>query len=346
MGLPDVLDADSFLVCEVITPAGNWSSWPPHKHDEERPGEETELEEIYYVETRSTDPRGTDPVGLPARLRHRRTRARSTSLAEVRTGDVVLVPHGWHGPAVAAPTPTSTTSTSWPAPGRSAPGGSATTRPTRGSATTWADEDVDPRLPVGGDPMTPTTVRLTVAQATVRFLAHQWSERDGERQRLFAGCLGIFGHGNVAGHRPGPARRRSCAPPRPASGPACPTCSARNEQAMVHTAVGYAQQRDRLSDLGRARHRSARARPTCSPGPRSRRSTASRCSCCPRAPSPPGSAPRCSRSSSCRTPPTSRSTTPSARCRASSTRSTAPSSCPPRCSARCGCSPTRSRPVR
>jgi 5-deoxy-glucuronate isomerase len=59
MGLPDVLDADSFLVCEVITPAGNWSSWPPHKHDEERAGKETALEEIYYVETRSTDPRGT-----------------------------------------------------------------------------------------------------------------------------------------------------------------------------------------------------------------------------------------------------------------------------------------------
>ena len=43
------------------------------------------------------------------------------------------------------------------------------------------------------------TVRLTVAQAVVRFLGEQWSERDGERQRLFAGCLGIFGHGNVAG---------------------------------------------------------------------------------------------------------------------------------------------------
>ena len=42
------------------------------------------------------------------------------------------------------------------------------------------------------------TVRLTVAQAVVRFLANQWSERDGERQKLFAGCFGIFGHGNVA----------------------------------------------------------------------------------------------------------------------------------------------------
>ena len=44
-----------------------------------------------------------------------------------------------------------------------------------------------------------STVRLTVAQALVRFLAVQRSERDGVEQRLFAGCFGIFGHGNVAG---------------------------------------------------------------------------------------------------------------------------------------------------
>ena len=44
-----------------------------------------------------------------------------------------------------------------------------------------------------------TTIRLTVAQALVRFLAAQYSERDGVEQRLIAGCFGIFGHGNVAG---------------------------------------------------------------------------------------------------------------------------------------------------
>ncbi len=49
------------------------------------------------------------------------------------------------------------------------------------------------------------TVRLTVAQALVRFLGVQYSERDGQRQKLFAGCFGIFGHGNVAGARPGVA---------------------------------------------------------------------------------------------------------------------------------------------
>jgi len=101
-GTPAVLDADAIIACEVVTPAGNWSSWPPHKHDVERGGEETALEEIYYFETKSTDPRGTDPVG------YQRVYASSADrpidvLAEVRTGDVVLVPHGWHGPSVAAP---------------------------------------------------------------------------------------------------------------------------------------------------------------------------------------------------------------------------------------------------
>ncbi|MCG5213776.1 3D-(3,5/4)-trihydroxycyclohexane-1,2-dione acylhydrolase (decyclizing) [Streptosporangium sp. KLBMP 9127] len=80
-------------------------------------------------------------------------------------------------------------------------------------------------------------MKLTVAQATVRFLAAQWSERDGTRQRLFAGCLGIFGHGNVAGL--GQALLEA--------GDDLRYYLARNEQAMVHTAVGYARMRDRLS---------------------------------------------------------------------------------------------------
>ena len=57
-------------------------------------------------------------------------------------------------------------------------------------------------------PDTEPTVRLTVAQAIVRFLANQYVERDGERSKFFAGCFGIFGHGNVAGHRPGAAAGR------------------------------------------------------------------------------------------------------------------------------------------
>src|SRR6478736_3756530 len=88
---------------------------------------------------------------------------------------------------------------------------------------------------------TAETVRLTVAQAVVRFLANQWSERDGERQKLFAGCFGIFGHGNVAGL--GQALLQN----ELADGEEhLPYVLARNEQAMVHTSVAYARQKDRL----------------------------------------------------------------------------------------------------
>jgi 3D-(3,5/4)-trihydroxycyclohexane-1,2-dione acylhydrolase (decyclizing) len=77
---------------------------------------------------------------------------------------------------------------------------------------------------------------LTVSQALVRFLAAQHVERDGERRRFFAGCLGIFGHGNVAGLGQALAQYEDLLPYHPA----------RNEQAMVHIASGYARQRNRL----------------------------------------------------------------------------------------------------
>ncbi|WP_328997372.1 3D-(3,5/4)-trihydroxycyclohexane-1,2-dione acylhydrolase (decyclizing) [Kribbella sp. NBC_00709] len=84
------------------------------------------------------------------------------------------------------------------------------------------------------------TVRLTVAQALVRFLSVQYSERDGQRQKLFAGCLGIFGHGNVAGV--GQALLQS----ELADPTALPYILARNEQAMVHTAAAFARATNRL----------------------------------------------------------------------------------------------------
>src|SRR4051812_29689146 len=79
-------------------------------------------------------------------------------------------------------------------------------------------------------------MRLTAAQALVRFLAAQVVERDGNQRRFFGGCFGIFGHGNVAGigqalyERPDLLR----------------FIPARNEQAMVHASVGYARQLNRL----------------------------------------------------------------------------------------------------
>ena len=97
----------------------------------------------------------------------------------------------------------------------------------------------------------PGTIRLTVAQAVVRFLANQWSERDGDRQKLFAGCFGIFGHGNVAGIGQALLQNelehgiQDDGSGRP-DDQHLPYVLARNEQAMVHTSVAYARQRDRL----------------------------------------------------------------------------------------------------
>jgi 3D-(3,5/4)-trihydroxycyclohexane-1,2-dione acylhydrolase (decyclizing) len=83
------------------------------------------------------------------------------------------------------------------------------------------------------------TVRLTAAQALVRFLAAQHVERDGVEHRFFAGCFGIFGHGNVAGI--GEALYES---------PELLTYyQARNEQALVHVASGYARMKNRLGAL-------------------------------------------------------------------------------------------------
>jgi 3D-(3,5/4)-trihydroxycyclohexane-1,2-dione acylhydrolase (decyclizing) len=78
--------------------------------------------------------------------------------------------------------------------------------------------------------------RVTVGQALVRFLAAQEVERDGERRRFFAGCFGIFGHGNVAGLGQALQQHEDLLPYR----------QARNEQAMVHVAAGYARQLNRL----------------------------------------------------------------------------------------------------
>ncbi len=127
-GTPGTLEASSIIACEVITPSGNWSSYPPHKHDTHRDGVESELEEIYYFEMRpilsaarviaqqaasgeagpgrSGGPRGAeppvcDPVGVQFVYG---TDERPIDVkAAVRSGDVVLVPHGWHGPAMTPP---------------------------------------------------------------------------------------------------------------------------------------------------------------------------------------------------------------------------------------------------
>ena len=89
---PDVHFADRLIAVEVLTPEGNWSSYPPHKHDEDVPGVETALEEIYYFEVAGGG------------FGYQRAYGPEIDICEeVRTGDTVLLPSGYHGPSMAAP---------------------------------------------------------------------------------------------------------------------------------------------------------------------------------------------------------------------------------------------------
>ncbi|MET8898235.1 5-deoxy-glucuronate isomerase [Streptomyces albogriseolus] len=99
-GAAGVFECDKLIAVEVLTPGGNWSSFPPHKHDEHRPGEESVLEEIYYFEFAAHD--GTPGLGYQ-RVSPSGPGRDTDVLAEVRDGDVVLIPDGWHGPSMAVP---------------------------------------------------------------------------------------------------------------------------------------------------------------------------------------------------------------------------------------------------
>lgn len=87
------------------------------------------------------------------------------------------------------------------------------------------------------------TVRLTVAQATIRFLSNQYSERDGVEHRLIPGAFGIFGHGNVAGI--GQALLQNEIAPIEGENP-MPYIMPRNEQGQVHAAAAFAKTTNRM----------------------------------------------------------------------------------------------------
>ena len=84
-----------------------------------------------------------------------------------------------------------------------------------------------------------STVRLTMAQALIRYLQAQLVERDGVEQPFFGGVFGIFGHGNVAGVGQALLQARD----------RLPYVLVRNEQAMVHTAIAYAKRKARLQEV-------------------------------------------------------------------------------------------------
>ena len=92
------VQVDHLLVCEVVTPGGNWSSYPPHKHDEHGDDERV-LEEIYYFEVAD----GPSGPGVGYHRTYGTPDRPIEVFTEVRTGDTALVPHGFHGPCMAAP---------------------------------------------------------------------------------------------------------------------------------------------------------------------------------------------------------------------------------------------------
>ena len=138
--MPGTFDADKLIAVEVLTPGSNWSSFPPHKHDEESETESV-LEEVYYFEVENDGP-GFQRVYTSGPGRE------IDVCTEVRSGDTVLIPHGWHGPSMATP-------------GyhlyylnvMAGPGDERAWRicddPAHGWVRdTWADQEIDPRLPL------------------------------------------------------------------------------------------------------------------------------------------------------------------------------------------------------
>ncbi|QOR47855.1 5-deoxy-glucuronate isomerase [Trueperella pecoris] len=95
------VETSHLLVTEVLTPGGNWSSYPPHKHDEHNE-EERILEEIYYFEMRPGGPNAQTP-GFGLQRVYPSPGKEIDVCTEVRSGDTVVVPFGYHGPSVAAP---------------------------------------------------------------------------------------------------------------------------------------------------------------------------------------------------------------------------------------------------
>ncbi len=150
LGMPDTLEADRMVVCEVIVPAGNWSGSPSHKHDCYIPGKESTLEEIYYFEsavTRGATTSTSSPFGY---FRGFSADERPYDVAEeIHSGDVALVPYGWHGPAAAGPGYDLYffNVMAGPDPERA---WNATDHPDQAwIRQTWQSQQTDPRLPYG-----------------------------------------------------------------------------------------------------------------------------------------------------------------------------------------------------
>jgi 5-deoxy-glucuronate isomerase len=139
---PDAFEADALIACEVLTPGGNWSSYPPHKHDAETETESV-LEEIYYFEVAS----GPAGPGMAYQRVYGRPGHDLDLLAEVGTGDAVLIPYGWHGPSMAAPGYDLYYLNVMAGPGDERAWRICDDPAHAWVRDTWAGQEIDPRLP-------------------------------------------------------------------------------------------------------------------------------------------------------------------------------------------------------
>jgi 5-deoxy-glucuronate isomerase len=143
---PEAFEADRLIAVEVLTPGGNWSSYPPHKHDERREGEVV-LEEIYYFEVAAGP--GGPGVGYQ-RVYASGPDRRIDLCAEVRAGDVVLIPFGYHGPSMATPGYDLYYLNVMAGPGEERVWRFCDDPAHAWVRGTWASQPVDPRLPISG----------------------------------------------------------------------------------------------------------------------------------------------------------------------------------------------------
>ncbi|MET0991092.1 MAG: 5-deoxy-glucuronate isomerase [Lacisediminihabitans sp.] len=165
-GIPGVLQADRLIACEVMQPGGNWSSYPPHKHDVAGDAE-SQLEEIYYFEV------APSPAGTPGFALQRVYGSVAGDIdvtVEVHSGDVVLIPFGYHGPSVAAPGHDlyylNVMAGPADAEGRDRAWLISDDPQHAWIRQSWNDEAVDPRLPFGARDATSTQTPTTETPTT------------------------------------------------------------------------------------------------------------------------------------------------------------------------------------
>lgn len=143
------VETSHLLACEVLTPGGNWSSYPPHKHDEEN-DVERKLEEIYYYQVREGF---GDSEGFAFQRIYTSPAGNMDFCAEVRNGDIVVMPFGYHGPSAAAPGYDLYYLNVMAGPAEGAQWLMTDDPKHTWVRQTWEDQEIDPRLPM--TPMNP-----------------------------------------------------------------------------------------------------------------------------------------------------------------------------------------------